>query len=69
MAQCGFYSAWYHEGRFCIGDTSLIKHIPKYIKSMININNITRRCETYIITMLLQLGLNKWRLIKGSKFE
>ena len=34
------------DGRFCIGDTSLRKYMPKYIKPMINIDKITCGFET-----------------------
>ena len=32
------------DGKVCIGDTSLSKYMPKYIKPMRNINNIICGC-------------------------
>ena len=50
------------DGKNCIGDTSLRKYMPVYIKPMSNINHITRGCKTCITAMLLQLDINKWRI-------
>ena len=47
------------DGKVCIGDTSLSKYMPKYIKPTSNRNNITRGCKTCISDMLLQSDLNK----------
>ena len=55
--------------KLCIGCISLQKHMPKYIKSMSNKNKFTCSCETFIITMLLESGLNKFSLSQLAKFD
>ena len=47
------------DGKICIGDMSLRKYMPKYIKLMSNRKKITRGCETCISSMLIQSDLNK----------
>ena len=54
----GFYDARKVYEKLCIGDTSLRKYMPKYIKPMSKINNITCGCKKYISDMLLQSDLN-----------
>ena len=49
-------------GRLFRGYTSLIKYMPNYINTIININRITCVCGTFISAMLLQSDFNKWRL-------
>ena len=56
-------------GKVCIGDTSLRKYMPKYIKPTSNINKITCGCETCISDMLLQIYLSKWRISKLDKLH
>ena len=50
------------DGNIFIGDTSLRKYMPKYMKPMSSRNNITCGCKTCISTMLLQSYINKWRI-------
>ena len=57
------------DGKVCIGDTSLRRYIPKYVKPMRNRNNITYVCVTCIIAMLLQSDINKWRLSQSAKLD
>ena len=52
-----------------IGVTSLRKYMPKNIKTLSNIKNITCGCETCICAWLLQLYINKWRWWKLSKLN
>ena len=54
---------------FFIGDTSLRKYTPKYIKPTINRNKITWGCKTYISDMLLQSNTNKSRIPQLSKID
>ena len=60
--QGDFFGARTVDGKLCIGDTSLQNNIPKYIKPMINRNNITCGNEICIGAKLLQSDLNKRRL-------
>ena len=55
----GFSGAIPADGNIYIGDTSLRKYMPKYIKPMSNRKNITCGWETCISAMLLKLDLNK----------
>ena len=55
--------------KVCIGDTYLRKYMPKYLKPMNNINNITRECEICIRAKLLQSDLNKWKLSQSAKYD
>ena len=57
--QVGFFGAINEVEKSCIGDTSLGKYMPKYIKPMSKRNNITCRSKTCISAMLLQSYLNK----------
>ena len=47
------------DGKVCIGDTSLRKYIPKYIKSTSNRNKNKPGWETCKGAMLLQSDINK----------
>ena len=67
--QGGFLGAKTVDGKVCIGYKYLRKFIPKYIKPMSNINNITCGCETCISAMLLQSDINKWSLSKLAKLD
>ena len=58
----GIFCARTVYGKVCIGDTSFWKYMPKYIKPMSIINNITCGCKTCISAMFLQSDINKWRL-------
>ena len=60
----GFSGARTVDGNMCIGDKSLSKYTPKYIKPTSNRNKIKRGCKTYIRAMLLQSDLNKWIISK-----
>ena len=53
----------------CIGDIPLSNYMPKYIKQIININNMTCGFETCISAILLQSDLNKWRLSILSRLD
>ena len=64
-----FYGARIVDEKVNIGDTSLLKYMPKYIRPMSNRNNITRGCKTSISAMLLQSDLNKWRLSQLAKLD
>ena len=55
--------------KFCIGDTSRRKYMPKYIKPTSNTNKIKCGCETCISDILLQSYNNKWGLSKFSKLD
>ena len=55
--------------KVCIGGTYLRNYMPKYIKPMINRNNITCGCETCIIAMLIQSDINKCRLSQLAKID
>ena len=57
------------DGKTCIGDTSLRKYMPKYIKPTSNRNNITCGCKTCISSLLLQSDINKWRISKLAKLD
>ena len=65
----GFSGARTVDGNICIGDTSLRKYMPKYIKPMSNRNKITCGCKTCISAMLLQSDLNKWRISQLAKLN
>ena len=43
--------------------------MPKCIEPMSNKNNITCGCKTCIISLLLQLDINKWRISQISKLD
>ena len=64
-----YFRARIVDGKICIGDTSLRKYMPKYIKTMSNINKITRVCKTSISAMLLQSDLNKLRISQLAKLD
>ena len=64
-----FFGARTVDGTICIGYTSLGKYMPKYIKPISNRYNITCGYETYIIAMLLQSDLNKWRISQVDKLD
>ena len=57
------------DGKICIGETSLRKYIPKYIKPMSNKNNIICGCKTCISAMLLQSDLNKCRISQLAQLD
>ena len=65
----GFSGARTVNGNMCIGDKSLSKYMPKYIKPMSNRNKITCGCKTCIRAMLLQSDLNKWRISQLAKLD
>ena len=67
--EAGFFRSRTVYGNICIGDKSLSKYMPKYIKLMSNRKNITCGCETCINVMLLQSDLNKWRISQLSKLD
>ena len=64
-----FFGARNVDGKVFIGYTSLRKYTPKNIKSRINRTKITCECKTGIISMLLQLYLNTWRLSQLAKLD
>ena len=68
-SKTGIYGSRKVDGNICIGDTSLSKYMPKYIKPMININNITWGCKTCISSMLLKLNINKLIISKWAKLD
>ena len=43
--------------------------MPKYIEPTSNINKITCGCKTFIIAMLIQSDINKWRLSQLAKID
>ena len=54
VSQGGFYGARNVDGKLFIGDTSLIKYMPKHTKNTSNRNKIIFICETYkVFTILL----------------
>ena len=53
--------------RVYIGYTYLEKYMPKHIKPISNINNITCVCDIFISSMLIQSSLNKWWLSQFGK--
>ena len=57
------------DGKVCIGETSLSKYMPKYIKPTSNRNKIKCGCKTCISATLLQSDLNKCRLSQFSKLD
>ena len=57
------------DGKTCIGDTSLSKYMPEYLKPMININKIKCGCKTYISAMSLQSDINIWRISELVKVD
>ena len=57
------------DGNIYIGDTSVRKYMPKYIKPMSNRNNITCGWETCISAMLLKSDLDKWIISQLSKLD
>ena len=65
----GFSGARTIDGNVCIGDTSLKKYIPKYIKPMSKRNKIICGYKTCISAMLLQSDLSKWRISQLSKLD
>ena len=69
IPQGGFYGDITVDGNICIEYTSLSKYIPKYIKPMSNINNITCGFKTRISAILLQSDLNKYRLSQLAKLD
>ena len=58
-SQCGFSCEINEDGKIYIGYSSLRKYMPRHIKPMSNINNITFGCETCISSMLLQSDFKK----------
>ena len=67
--QGGFFGAKNADIKLFIVDTSLSNYMPKYIKPMRNINNITCVWETCISAMLIQLYLKKEMLSQLSKLD
>ena len=67
--QGGFYGDRNEYDRVCIGYMSLRKYMPKHIKLKSNTDKTIFVCETCISAMLLQSGLNKWRLSQLSELE
>ena len=50
----GFCGTIKLDGKKCIGDMSLRNYMPKYIKPISNINNITCELKTWISAMLIK---------------
>ena len=65
----GFHGARNEDGRVFIGDNSLRKYAPKYIKPTGTRNNITCGCETFTHAMLPQSDFDKWRLKRLAHFD
>ena len=68
-SEVGFSCARTIDGNIFIGDTSLRKYMPKYIKPTRNRNKITCGWETCISAMLLWSDLNKWILSQLTKLD
>ena len=69
ISQQGFLGARTVDGEVCIGDTSLKKYVPKYIKPLSNRYKISCGCKTCLNEMLLQSYFNKWRLSQLAKLD
>ena len=67
--QGGFHGGTNMYERVYIGDTYLIKYMPKHIKPMSNINRITCGYETCISAILFQYDLNKWWFTSLAKID
>ena len=67
--QVGFFVPRNVDRKVYIGDTSLRKYMPKYIKPKSNRNSIKCVCETCISAMLLQSDMNKWSLSQLAKLD
>ena len=69
ISQVGLFCGRHVDGKVCIGDTSLRKYMPKYIKPMSKRNNITCGHKTCIRAILLQSDLNKLWLSQLAKLD
>ena len=69
ITQGGFFGARTVHGRLFIGDTSLSKYIPKYIKPLSYRNNITCGFKTCKSDILPKSDLNKWMISQVEKLD